>query len=60
MLQSQFNDNQHQAIKDAGLVASLNVLVCPTAAAIVYGKLKGNETFLSLICDNTLDISLNH
>ncbi|PKY52641.1 heat shock protein 70 [Rhizophagus irregularis] len=35
-----FNDSQRQAIKDAGLIAGLNILrICtgPTAAAIAYG-----------------------
>jgi heat shock 70kDa protein 1/2/6/8 len=36
-----FNDSQRQAIRDAGLIASLNVLrivSAPTAAAIAYGS----------------------
>src|ERR1044072_7112221 len=35
-----FNDSQRQAVKDAGLIAGLNILriiIAPTAAAIAYG-----------------------
>ncbi|EEY70329.1 hsp70-like protein [Phytophthora infestans T30-4] len=59
-----FNDSQHQATKDAGAIAGLNVLRIinePTAAAIAYGlDEKGGENNV-LIFDlggGTFDVSL--
>src|SRR6202163_909976 len=58
-----FNDAQRQATKDAGKIASLNVLRIinePTAAALAYGlDKKKNETIL--VCDlggGTFDVSI--
>lgn len=60
-----FNDSQRQATKDAGAIASLNVLRIinePTAAALAYGLDKGTEGDRSvLIFDlggGTFDVSI--
>ncbi|GBC24427.2 Homospermidine synthase 1 [Rhizophagus irregularis] len=60
-----FNNSQRQAIKDAGLIAGLNVLriiTGPTAAAIAYGldnKTTGERNVLVFdLGGGTLDVSL--
>ena len=59
-----FNDAQRQATKDAGLIASLNVMRIinePTAAAIAYGLDKKGEESTILVFDlggGTFDVSL--
>ncbi|XP_072300312.1 heat shock 70 kDa protein 1-like [Eucyclogobius newberryi] len=60
-----FNDSQKQATKDAGVIASLNVLRIvnePTAAAIAYGLGKGRSSECNvLIFDlggGTFDVSI--
>ena len=60
-----FNDSQRQATKDAGLIASLDVLRTinkPTAAAIAYGldkKVTGERNVLIFdLGGGTFDVSL--
>ena len=59
-----FNDAQRQATKDAGLIASLNVMRIinePTAAAIAYGLDKKGEESTILVFDlggGTFDVTL--
>nr|XP_043630587.1 heat shock cognate 70 kDa protein-like [Erigeron canadensis] len=62
-----FNESQHQATKDAGTIAGLNVIRMinePTAAALTYGldnKLSGDQEINVLIFDlgsGTFDVSL--
>ena len=60
-----FNDSQRQATKDAGIIASLNVLRIinePTAAALAYGldkNLKGEKNVLVYdLGGGTFDVSI--
>jgi len=59
-----FNDSQRQATKEAGQIASLNVLRIvnePTAAALAYGLDKGESEQTILVFDlggGTFDVSL--
>lgn len=59
-----FNDAERQATKEAGEIASLNVLRIinePTAAALAYGLDRGKEDELILVFDlggGTFDVSL--
>ncbi|CAN8014060.1 unnamed protein product [Ixodes persulcatus] len=60
-----FNDSQRQATKDAGVIASLNVLRIinePTAAAIAYGLDKTNDKERNVVIfdlgGGTFDVSI--
>ena len=60
-----FNDSQHQATKDAGVIAGINVIKEPTAAGIAYGidkkdKPTGEKNVLIFdLGGRTFDVSLN-
>jgi molecular chaperone DnaK len=58
-----FNDAQRQAVRDAGLIAGLDVLRIlnePTAAALAYGFGKGDDTVIAVydLGGGTFDISI--
>ncbi len=58
-----FNDGQRQAVRDAGLIAGLDVLRIlnePTAAALAYGFGKGDDNIIAVydLGGGTFDISI--
>ena len=58
-----FNDGQRQAVRDAGLIAGLDVLRIlnePTAAALAYGFGKGDDKIIAVydLGGGTFDISI--
>ncbi len=59
-----FNDSQRQATRDAGKLAGLDILRIvnePTAAALAYGQMKGNDNEIIAVYDlggGTFDVSI--